>query len=396
MIRTGQKTWPLLAVFILACSSGGRGAPAYTEDIGSLVPDKEENLPTPEVPKPLVVPEPIDVCPDDPCPQVGGVEWRCRSRFVYGTNFAWEQFGTDFGGSQSFSGGGISGNPGKYSARLADMKAHGVNLVRWWMIPDFRGDAVRFDEDGVPIGLGESVLDDITQALELAQVHDVYLMLTIFSFDGFRPWEDRPYMTPIVLDKELRTALLENVVRPIAAHVEKNDYAIRLHSWDLINEPEWAMVGTSLYGDPPYLQEDDIDSVRHEEMEQFLAEMSTVIREESSALISVGTSMKWPQSWTGLDLDFHQLHWYPWMDPNFPLDSTPEDLGLGDKAVVLGEFPAASEYAEDSDYSYAEIMALLQKNGWAGALGWDWGHSTSGNKDAVLAFAEENSCATTY
>jgi hypothetical protein len=265
------------------------------------------------------------------------------------------------------------------------------------MIPDFRGDAVTFDEHGVPTGLGGTILDDITQAIELAQIHDVYLMLTLFSFDGFRPQDERPSMTPILLDDTLRQALVENVVRPIARHVENSEHSIRVHSWDLINEPEWAMVGPSLYGDPDYLKSDTgADPVSHGEMEQFLAEVNTVLRQESSALISVGTTLKWPQSWTGLDVDFHQLHYYGWLEPNYPLDQTPQDLGLADLPIVLGEFPLADEYAGDSPYSYEEILALLRENGWAGALGWDWSNSTASNKDQVLAFAEDLPCESAY
>lgn len=399
-----------LCAALTGCGTGGAAVPQYTDDVDSLramggmggmgpvEPPPDEPRPLPESPRLPEVPPPIDVCPQDNCPVDGGVSFRCRSRFVYGVNWAWNRFGTDFGGLARGESKGISGDPLRYSAVMSDMKAHGVNVIRWWMFPDFRGDAVVFDENGVPSGLGESVLEDISAALELAQIHDVYLMLVLFSFDGFKPsFFEGPFMTPIVLDPTLREALVENVVRPVAAHVEASEHKIRLHSWDLINEPEWAMIGDSLYGDADYLESDTgTEPISHGEMEQFLAEVNTVLRQESSAQISVGTTLKWPHSWSGLDLDFHQLHYYPWLEPHYPLDVTPTDLGLGDKPVVLGEFPLADEYADGSKYTYAELLDLLWENGWAGALGWDWNQATTANKQSVRTFAENYPCETAY
>lgn len=343
------------------------------------------------------IPPPIDECPHDPCPYESGVTFRCRSRFVYGVNWAWNHFAGDFGGISAWGVTGVSQSSTSYSTNLADMKAHGANVIRWWMFPDFRGDGVRFDDEGTPIGLGDTVLDDVSRALELAQLHDVYLMLTLFSFDGFRTHDTSPSMTEIVLSRDKRTALIDTVVRPLAEFTSQHEHAIRLHSWDLINEPEWAMIGESLHGDPDYLQSDTgTDPISHGDMDEFLEEVLTALRAESSALVSVGTTIKWPHAWDNLDLDFHQLHYYPWVEPLYPLDVTPADLGLDDKPVVLGEFPLADEYTEGLEYTYEEIMDLLMENGWAGAIGWDWSEATLQNKDQVEGFASENACITTY
>lgn len=50
----------------------------------------------------------------------------------------------------------------------------------------FRGDGVRFDASDSVLGLGSTTLSDLNRALELAAQCDVYLMLTLFSFDNFR------------------------------------------------------------------------------------------------------------------------------------------------------------------------------------------------------------------
>jgi hypothetical protein len=379
------------SLFCLGCGSSGSGAPAYTEDIEVAEPDMSRGGAGPSE-----VPPPIDECAEDECPVPDGVEWRCRSRFMYGMNLAWVSFGSDFGGRAASGDTGVANRRAVYSAHLADLKAHGVNVVRWWMFPDFRGDGVVFDESGKATGLGDTVRGDVSMALELAQVHDVYLMFTLFSFDGFKPRTDVPYLTRIVHDEALRHALVENVVRPIAAHVEASEYRIRLHSWDLMNEPEWAMRGVSLYGDPVYQNDEETEPVSHGEMETFLADVNLALRQESRALISVGTSLKWPHSWAGLDLDFHQLHFYPWMG-NLALEQTPEELGLDDKPVVLGEFPAASAYVGDNPkYDYRGYVKLVREKGWSGSLGWDWNRATAQNKDDVLSYAAEHACETAY
>jgi len=401
----------LLALLSFACSSSGEGSPTYQNSPDELVddgmsgdpntpstPTENTNVPSTTVPDPG---DPVDACPPDPCPAENGVTWRCRDRFVYGTNMAWEEFGADFGGIERWGRKSISEDPLLYSSRLEEMKAHGVNVIRWWMFPDFRGDGIRF-ENGMPTGITQKVLDDVSTALELAAAHDVYLMLTLFSFDGFKPNDGSDpewptYLTPISLDSSLRGALAENVVRPIAAHVEAHEHAVRMHSWDIINEPEWAVSGASLYGDDRFTGGEETDPISHGEMEQFLAELNVVLRQESSALISVGGSLKWPNAWTGLDVDFHQLHYYPWMEQYYSLDRPLSKLGPNDgKPVILGEFPGASRYLADSPFDYSEYLELLERNGWAGALGWDWGSSTPADKDAVLTYAEQNSCTVAY
>ncbi len=400
----------LLPAFALACSSG-EGSVQYGDpdellrDLGELGgANGHSGSGAPLEGEAHVIPEPGEVlseCAEDSCPQPGGLTWRCRSRFAYGNNLAWSAFSGDFGGIERWEIKSVSQDPVHFSKLFAEMKSHGVNLVRWWMFPDFRGDGVLFDEFNKPIGVNSTVLEDLSTALELAQAHDLYLMLTLFSFDGFKPVDgtdlnEPTYMTPLVLDDALRSALIENVVRPIAKEVDAHEHYQRLHSWDLINEPEWAMQGPSLYDRSPYSASGGTDPVTHGEMEQFLAEINVVLRQESRALISVGSSLKWPKAWSGLDTDFHQMHYYPWMEPLFPVDRTPAELGLDDKPVVLGEFPAIARHSGGSLYSYPELMNVLLKNGWAGALGWDWSGSSASEKAAVKDFADGHSCETAY
>src|SRR5690606_36019238 len=148
----------------------------------------------------------------------------------------WRDFGTDFGGLSAWSLGGISGNVATYNQDLANMKANGAGVIRWWMFPDFRGDGILMDEADSPIGISEGTVADIQLALELAQRNDVYLVLTLFSFDAFRPSRMEgdvavPGISALVQSEAGRAALIENVVTPIAAAVADSPYASRLLGW---------------------------------------------------------------------------------------------------------------------------------------------------------------------
>ena len=75
----------------------------------------------------------------DQCPAPsGGIEWACKYRFMYGINYAWHSFAADFGGIPQWNQAGVAANVSVHSTKLADMKAHGVSVIRWWVMPDFR------------------------------------------------------------------------------------------------------------------------------------------------------------------------------------------------------------------------------------------------------------------
>lgn len=325
--------------------------------------------------EPPFVDTPIECDPGCEGP-AGGVDLGCGPRFMYGINYAWLNFGGDFGGNLGYRQGGVVEHAALHEANLSLMREHEIRFVRWWLFPDFRGDGVVFSADDVPLGLYRATIPDVLRALELAARTDVHLMLTLFSFDGFRPsgtqgghWT--PSLQPIVLDRDLRRALLENVVRPIAAAVEASPYRDRMPAWDVINEPEWAIHGMNDLGDEPYTPNDELASVSHAEMELFLAEVIAVLREESSAQITVGGSaMKWRNAWTRLDLDFYQFHIYDWINRFWPYDRSPDEYGVGDRPVVMGEFPPQG--LSNGQIPYSALLESWNDDGYAGALSWDF------------------------
>jgi len=338
----------------------------------------------------------VDTCP---APN-GGVTWECRTRFMYGVNYAWEVFSGDFGGIPEWGQSGVVANEAAQAANLTAMRSAGVSTIRWWMFPDFRSAGVEVDGSETVTGLGGSALTDLNKALELAEQADVYLMLCLFSFDGFRPSQDvsgiwTPGLAPMVRDDGKRAALLEQVVRPIAQAVESSPHRRRMVAWDVINEPEWAIAGSSPYGDPDYEPNSELDAVSHAEMETFLAEAITVLRAESSALITVGgAAVKWQNAWTQLDLDFYQFHTYQWVNDTWPYSTPAASYGL-DKPLVMGEMPMTDD-GLGAGITYAQVLGSFWDTGYAGAMGWMYNGATQAELDNVTAFANQHPCETHY
>jgi hypothetical protein len=330
-------------------------------------------------------------CSGDACAFAAGATWQCKKRFMYGVNFAWESFGGDFGGYADQRG--VSQNTSAVGSKLQNWAANGVNVVRWWVWPDFRGNGVTFSGTN-PTGLGGTALADLEAALTLANQHDVYLMLTLFSFDNFKTSAPKANMSLFATDSARRQALVTNVIRPFARAVQASPNARRMLAWDVINEPEWAVTGASLHGgDPVFDPQDDVQAVTHAQMETLLGDVIAGLRAESSALVTVGAAaMKWKNAWSELDLDFYQFHIYDWVHTNgWPYDRTPAQYGVNGKPVVMGEFPPTGV----AGASYRTVVDYWYGNGYAGALPWQ-DATYMIDFATVKSFSDTHACETQY
>jgi hypothetical protein len=357
---------------------------------------------------PPVVPPAAPPVATDTCPAPNGVPWEGKKRFSYGTNWAWKSWASDFGGVSAWGAQGVSLSQPAFSAAMAQMKASGVNVIRWWMFPRLVSDSIQWGADGAPSGIGGTLVADIHAALALAEQHDVYLMLTPFSFDNFRPTSNEggahsPGIAPMVTDPALRQKLIANLVTPIAQAVASSPFKRRMYAWDIINEPEWAMTGPNLNGGEAFTPQSNLQPVTHEQMLTFVNEIADVFKSISGALVSVGgAGMKWGTAWKTAHVDFYQLHYYDWLYQNYPYtQNTLASAGLTDKPVVMGEFPSDGVSAVPSKglpaRNYNELVADLWANSYAGALGWAFNDSTFPfDATGTKAFADQHPCETAY
>jgi hypothetical protein len=338
--------------------------------------------------------------PADDCPMATGFAFACKKRFALGINYAWRNYGSDFGGLAAWSVQGVSAAPAEYAADLSEMKAAGASVIRWWIFPDFRGDGVQFDAADDPSGVSPTALADIAKALDLAHQADVYLALTIFSFDGFRPKAVSDGVTirgitGLVNTPARRAKLIGNVVKPLAHAVASSAHPERLIGWDIVNEPEWAIepTGQSAQDFQPTAE---LDPVPLADMKALISEAAVVLKQETPrAFASVGwAAAKWSWAFNDLPLDVNQPHIYGWVNQYWPYTQTPAQLGYpATRPTIMGEFFLKSMPFSDGGDNATLGQILLQwwSSGYAGA--WPWQHFDQGSNLPLLkAFADARGC----
>ena len=317
-----------------------------------------------------------------------------KESFSYGINYAWRHYSGDFGGISPWVKQGVAADPAPFEEELNDMAANGIEVIRWWVWPEFWTDAITFDANGSPNRIGQQAIDDALKALELVDNAGMRVMFCIFSFDGFRPTREKFGITmtgyhDIVVDDAKRAALMSNVVRPLIAALGKSPHSSALHSWDVINEPEWAMTGTNKYGGNNFEPNSELEPITHDQMEAFVGDTIKIMREETPDIpVTIGSAaMKWMNAWNETDIDFYQPHIYDWVNDYWPYSSSPSELGFGDKPMIMGEYPV--EGLDDADHE--TMLQSWFTNGYAGALGWDYRitHSTAENEAEKLAFRNQ-------
>jgi hypothetical protein len=350
----------------------------------------------------------------DSCPAPkGGLKVGCKKRFMYGVNFAWLNYAADFGGKASWNMKGVDADRATYMASIKDMKDNGVDVIRWWMFPDLRGDGIVLDSSTKsPTGLGKTVLDDVRAALDIAAEQDVHIKLTLFSFNNFNvDNQDSVSTAPIATDDTKRGVLMETVVRPIANAVEASPNKDRMIAWDVINEPEWAIKkDKDPYGDPEFDGSmSNMNFVSFAQMETFIKDVVTVLKAESTAPVTVGSAaIKWAKAWSKVGLDYHDFHWYGWVDQWYPHTKTPAEYGVDDKPVVVGEFPLIPNGDTTGQafggIGYSKLIDDFFAAGYAGALGWAVNEGSANaaafswapSKANVKAWADAHPCYTHY
>jgi hypothetical protein len=349
---------------------------------------------------------PLDcsTAPADECPFATGITFACKKRFALGINYAWRNFGADFGGLAAWSIQGVAAAPADYLADLKEMKAAGASVIRWWVFPDFRGDGVQFDASDDPTGLSPSAIADMKQALALAEQADVYLVPTIFSFDAFRAKHTSEGVTirgisQLVTTPARRAKLIANVVEPLAHAAATSDHVTRLIGWDIVNEPEWAIEPTG-QSSQDFSPNDELDPVPLTDMKALIAESRAVLaRETPAAFTSVGfAAAKWAWAFADVELDVNQPHIYGWVNTYWPYTLTADKLGYpANRPTIMGEFFLQSmPFADGGDnVAFEQILSTLWAGGYAGA--WPWQHfDQTANLPLLESFATAKGCQATF
>lgn len=299
--------------------------------------------------------------------------WAQDTPFVIGANLPWITYGLDFGSNAWQPAGGLSAHPERLAqldAVCAALAAQDIQLMRWFLLCDGRA-GIRFTEGGVPLGLDDSTWRDVDAALECVQRHGLRLLLVLLDFYWCRPARTvrgvrLGGLRTVIHQPALREALLEHVVSPLFQRYGSHP---AIFGWDLFNEPEWVTLG--LDGWHPRAV------VSPQAMRTFLRDAAWQARTHTKQLVTVGlASARGLDLCRGLPLDFHQVHWYDYIEAEAPLERHVAELDL-DRPVVLGEFPT-----HGSGRPTELLLRLAKQAGYRGALLWsvrandaasDWG-----------------------
>jgi len=286
--------------------------------------------------------------------------WRERqsNRFIVGVNLPWLGYGTDVGISLWFPDGGLSAQPSRLEQldnTLGSLARDGISIVRTFLLCDARS-GVRFDPEGVPVGIDQAVFPDIDALLAAARRHRIQLIPVLLDFLLCRAAQivDDVQIggrSRLVTDRHARAALIDRVIRPI---VERYSDDEAIAAWDVINEPEWCLKkGAPLWQTP----------VRFDTLRAFLGEAVDCVKRFAGQPVTIGCAGTWELDLVRpLGLDFYQVHWYErfgWA----ALTQPTVDLNLGDRPVILGEFSGRSE-------RIADVLDAAKRAGYEGALAW--------------------------
>jgi hypothetical protein len=290
--------------------------------------------------------------------------------FEVGANLPWIDYGQDFGASAWRPLGGVA-RPDRREAmrralgRLADC---GGSLVRWWLLGDGRAGLC---ERAGELRVDERLLDDIDAAVAALREAGVRALFVLTDFLWFRPRRQDGAVAlfgraHLVHDRSRRGELLERVFGPIAERFGRED---AVYGWDLVNEPEWATLGVGTI--------DPLASISRSDMRAYLGELASLFHARATQPVTVGlASARWLALLEGIDLDFHQVHWYEGNDDVASLSRPVATRGLAGRPLLLGEFPTRG-----SSLPPSEILARAAAAGYSGALAWSLlasDHATDG------------------
>ena len=293
-----------------------------------------------------------------------------RDYFPLGVNYAWKDWGRDF------SDAGWEGRFKVIQADLDAMQKRGVRTLRWWVYTDFTDSPV-WKGKGKSLrctGLPQGWVANFMKVADAAHQRGIRLYPAFSSFDlgrkGFK-W--------VVTDKAVRKSFIENAVRPIlkAAGTHPGIFA-----WDIINEPEW-LVSKEDGGDPNKELSDGPVSLK--ELREYIKDMAAEVHANAKQPVSVGGAcIKWCgfeyDFYSGLDLDFFDIHFYDWMTPWFDYTKTPKTaMKLNPEAalkpVMVGESmddPSLRYTGTNKPMDHLKFLKALLSNGYAGYLPWAW------------------------
>jgi hypothetical protein len=314
--------------------------------------------------------------------------------FVPGVNYPWTRFqgknnyGCDFGRNVWGGHGGVSRNREQVGIDFAAMAAAGARVARWFVFTDGRG-GVRWTADGTLEGHAEHFFDDMDAALEIAAAHGVQLCLVLFDHLWMFTSEARDGAGALVFrtHPELfmsaggRDAVFERLIDPLMTRYGtggvRADLGAWIHSFDVMNEPDWATAELEPSRDPKKLAR----PMTLADLRELVRGVADRVHERTRSLVTVGGGRaRFASEWDNeaYGLDYLQVHLYldtRRLASDLDLRTTPCAALRLAKPLVIGEFPANGHFRHPEasappTCSMEEYLDYARRGGYLGA--WPW------------------------
>jgi hypothetical protein len=302
--------------------------------------------------------------------------------FLLSVNYPWVHYGQDFGRSLSGVHGVSTSETRKAVAEdFERMRAAGITLARWFLLCDGRsGLSVN---KGIPTGPDELLFADVAAALELARQFELRLCFSLLDFLWMQNRGDASSALPnqnVLKFAAGREALLEHVLIPLFEEFRGHP---ALFSWEVANEPEWAIREFVRFP----------EAVMHfADFNAFAREIADAMHEYSHAQVTLGSArLLWFRAWSDLGLDFYQAHYYPQNERDQDADLAAQLRALKpqeslDRALWLGELPARDPGTPG--YTLEEALDTCKAAGLSGAGIWRWRNPDPGSADEKYGAAD--------
>ncbi len=210
----------------------------------------------------------------------------------------------------------------------------------------------------------------------------------------------RRLLTNLITDTNGTLSYINNALIPIVTRYANHPNLI---GYEVINEPEGAMIGYSYTGvDYPVSQSN---------MQRFVAMIASAIHQNSSKMVTVGSACLkynsdvspslgnfWKDSAlqavynsTNAFLDFYQIHFYDWMISNGwnPFDLTrPTTYWKLDKPCLIGEFYGTND--TELNLTVGQLFTNGYANGYIGNMPWTYNSDWTNCNVQLKAFGDSH------